>query len=70
VGSTNRLDKRVAEHNAGKVLSTKAHIPLVLVFNKSFDSEKEARHYEHLLKDKRLEKEALIKQIENDCGIV
>jgi putative endonuclease len=70
VGSTNRLEIRVAEHNAGKVLSTKAHAPLTLVYSKEFASEIEARRYEHLLKDKRTEKERLIKQIEDNCGIV
>jgi predicted GIY-YIG superfamily endonuclease len=36
VGSTNRLEKRIAEHNAKKVISTKYHAPLKLVFKKEF----------------------------------
>lgn len=70
VGSTNRLQVRVAEHNAAKVLSTKAHIPLTLVYSQDFGSEREARSYERLLKAKRTEKEKLIGYIEEHCQIV
>jgi len=66
VGSTNRLDKRVAEHNKGKVSSTTAYKPLELVYVQSFTSEKSAREYEQKLKAKRVEKEALISQIEKE----
>ena len=65
VGSTNRLQERVEEHNKGKVKSTKYYLPLSLIFEKEFGSEKEARGYERMLKDKRIEKERIIKVIEN-----
>ena len=65
VGSTNRLDTRIKEHNSGKVKSTKPLVPLKLVFTKEFISENEVRNYERLLKDKRILKESLIKEIEN-----
>jgi putative endonuclease len=65
VGSTNRLDQRIKEHNAGKVLSTKFYKPLQLIFKKEFDLESEARSYERLLKDKRIEKEKIIRLFES-----
>ncbi|MBI4837181.1 MAG: GIY-YIG nuclease family protein [Candidatus Portnoybacteria bacterium] len=65
VGSTNRLSERISEHNKGLVKSTKHYLPLKLVFTKEFSLEKEARSYERMLKDKRIEKEKIIKVIEN-----
>lgn len=65
VGSTNRLEQRVIEHNSGKVNSTKKHIPLNLVHSIIFTNEKEAREYERKVKDMRIEKERIIKEIEN-----
>lgn len=65
IGSTNRLFDRIKEHNRGLVRSTKHFLPLTLVFTKNFISEGKARKYERLLKDKRIEKEKIIKLIEN-----
>jgi len=65
VGSTNRLEARLKEHNGGKVTSTKSYKPLEMIFKIEFATEKEARSYEKLLKDKRIEKERIIKQIES-----
>ena len=65
VGSTNRLKIRLDEHNNGKVKSTRGYLPFDVVFQKEFTLEKEARNYERLLKDKRIEKEKIIKLIEN-----
>ena len=59
VGSTNRLTARLAEHDSLSVLSTKAHAPLTLVYDKVFNDEKSARDYERLIKDKRTLKESL-----------
>ncbi|MDO8557339.1 MAG: GIY-YIG nuclease family protein [Candidatus Jorgensenbacteria bacterium] len=69
-GSTNRLDERLCEHNSGRVKSTKPYKPFELVFTRKFELEKEAREYEHKVKDCRIEKETIIRQIENHCGIV
>lgn len=63
VGSTNRLEVRLKEHNSGKVRSTKYFIPLEIVYTKGFNSEVEARLYEHKIKDCRLEKEKIIKSL-------
>jgi putative endonuclease len=64
VGSTNRLDQRTKEHNLGKVSSTKAYKPFKLIFKKEFNLESEARNYERFIKDKRVEKEKIIKLFE------
>lgn len=63
VGSTNDIDRRLTEHNSGKVLSTKSKRPLILVYKKQFKTEHEAREYERLLKSKRIEKERIIKSL-------
>ena len=73
VGSTNNLKRRIKEHNTRKVISTKYHIPLSLVFYRKFYSESNARCYERKIKGDRREKEKIIKEIEiknNHCGIV
>ena len=64
VGSTNNSEKRLKEHNAGHVTSTKNYVPLKLVFKKVFDSEKEARTYEKKIKKKRIEKEKIIREVD------
>ena len=63
LGSTNDLERRLGEHNRGKVTSTRRFIPLSLVFKKEFRAEKEAREYERLVKDKRIEKERIIRSL-------
>ncbi len=69
VGSTNDLLRRIKEHNVGKVHSTKSKLPVKLVYQAGFETEKEAREYERRLKNRRREKEDLIRRIEN-YGIV
>lgn len=49
-GSTIDIKNRVALHNAGKVKSTKPHIPWKLVWYGAFSIEKEARDFELYLK--------------------
>ena len=65
VGSTNRLEERVKEHNLGKVKSTKLYRPLKLVYSHELATEKEARNYERKIKDMRKEKERIIRIIES-----
>jgi putative endonuclease len=65
IGSTNRLEKRLTEHNNGKVLSTKSYRPYILIRVFKFELETEARAYEKFLKDKRIEKEKNIREYEN-----
>lgn len=49
-GSTNDLKRRLAEHNGGKVFSTKERVPFELIYYEAYKSEKDARHREHNLK--------------------
>ncbi|MHB1316472.1 MAG: GIY-YIG nuclease family protein [Minisyncoccota bacterium] len=65
VGSTNNLKRRITEHNISKVQSTKRYKPFDIVFQKVFNEEQQARLYERMLKDKRIEKEKLILSVEN-----
>lgn len=46
VGSTNNLKRRLAEHNSGKVHSTKYRKPLILIYREEFMAEAEARNRE------------------------
>lgn len=64
VGSTSSIERRVIEHNSGKTKSTKSYAPLELVYQKSFETEREARNYERMLKDKRKAKEEILRKIE------
>lgn len=50
IGSTNDLKKRFAEHNNGKVFSTKHRRPFNLIYYEAYSSEKDARMREHNLK--------------------
>lgn len=50
IGSTNDLRRRIKEHNAGLVESTKPRKPFKLVYYESYASEEDARHREHNLK--------------------
>lgn len=50
VGSTSDLRRRLSEHNAGKVLSTKSRIPFELRYYEAFFLESDARKRESPLK--------------------
>ncbi|MFZ1720352.1 MAG: GIY-YIG nuclease family protein [Candidatus Moraniibacteriota bacterium] len=49
-GSTNDLKRRFAEHNSGKVFSTKLRIPFDLVYYEAYKDESDARKREQALK--------------------
>lgn len=50
IGSTNDLKRRINEHNAGLVFSTKPRIPFELVYYEAYKSESDARKREKNLK--------------------
>lgn len=50
IGSTNDLERRVKEHNDGKVFSTKSRIPFELVYYEAYKIEADARNRELNLK--------------------
>ncbi len=49
-GSTNDLKRRFAEHNSGKVFSTKLRVPFDLVYYEAYKDESDARRREQALK--------------------
>ncbi len=49
-GSTENISKRIKDHNAGKVRSTKGRRPLVLHYYEEFVSTQEARKRENYFK--------------------
>jgi len=50
IGSTNDLRTRLALHNAGKVVSTRARCPFELIYYEAYKAEEDARHREQMLK--------------------
>lgn len=50
IGSTPDLKKRIAEHKAGKVKSTKFYIPLTLIYYEAYISKEDAVDREYKLK--------------------
>ena len=50
VGSTSNLMRRLKEHNAGDVQSTKPRRPLLLVYYEAYIAEDDARNREDQLK--------------------
>ena len=50
VGSTDNLARRMHEHDAGRVQSTKAYRPMVLVAYVAVSSERKARELERYFK--------------------
>ena len=59
IGLTQNLEKRLLQHNLGKVTSTKIYRPFNLIFAQIVNSRKEARDIEIFLKV-RFNKEALL----------
>ena len=50
IGYTTDLRKRLKEHNAGKSLATKPHMPYQLIFYEAFFNRKDAKNREIYLK--------------------
>ncbi len=50
IGSSYDVAVRLAEHNAGKTLSTKSKIPWKLIYTESYSSRQEARQRERQIK--------------------
>lgn len=50
IGFTHNLARRVAEHNSGKSPSTKARVPLLLIFYECYFSIKDAKRREQYFK--------------------
>lgn len=64
IGSTNDLRRRLSEHNAGKVVSTKARIPFELVYYEAYRSENDARIRESRLKSRGQARRQLLLRIQ------
>jgi putative endonuclease len=50
IGFTDNLDRRLAEHNSGKVKSTKNRVPLNLIYCERFETKGEAMSREKFFK--------------------
>jgi putative endonuclease len=50
IGMSTNITRRLNEHNAGSVKSTKAYRPFILVYKKNFENTSDARDSEKFLK--------------------
>ncbi|MBU0713469.1 GIY-YIG nuclease family protein [bacterium] len=50
IGHTKDIEKRLHEHNYGKVRSTKAHIPFEVIYTEEFKTKSEAQQRKYYLK--------------------
>ncbi|MBI5733830.1 MAG: GIY-YIG nuclease family protein [Candidatus Kerfeldbacteria bacterium] len=50
IGSTDNVERRLLEHNKGKVKSTKPHRPLKIIYTETYSSRTLARKKESFLK--------------------
>lgn len=66
VGSTNDLKRRLASHQSGQVLSTKAHLPAVLKSYIAVETEKHARELESYFKSRSGKAIALKRLVRKD----
>jgi putative endonuclease len=69
IGSTNNLKRRFAEHNLGKVFSTKYRIPFEIVYYEAYKSETDARERESNLKLRSRAYTQLKKRIERSTNL-
>jgi len=53
IGSTNNLERRIYEHNIGKMRSTKAYIPYTLVYKEAFSDRMDAVRKERYIKSQK-----------------
>ncbi len=49
-GSCENLEKRLLAHNSGKVKSTKARRPLIIIYSETYETRSEAFKQEHFFK--------------------
>jgi len=69
IGSTNNLKRRFAEHNNGKVFSTKSRLPFELIYYEAYKSENDARKRESNLKLRSKAFAQLKKRIQNSLNV-
>ena len=53
IGYSENLKQRIQEHNEGKVKSTKAHLPLKLIFYEAYPTKSDAKRREKYLKSNK-----------------
>ena len=67
-GSTDNLDRRITQHNDGRVQSTKAYRPLTLVYFEAYRTEGAARLREKRVKESGSISTPLIRRIKQSLG--
>ena len=69
VGSTNDLDRRMAEHLLGKSYYTKSRLPLTLIYTENYSSRSEAQSREYQIKSWKKRK-AIERLINKQKGLI
>lgn len=70
-GCTNNIERRVVDHNNGKVVSTRNRRPLILIYSEKFQDKAEAFNRERFLKSLwagRLKKKILKEYLNNNSS--
>ena len=62
-GSTDDMEKRLNEHNAGKTKPTKAYRPFIIVYTENFTDRTSARKREIFLKKNYKAREEIFKSL-------
>ena len=53
IGFTDNIERRLLEHNSGKVISTKNRRPLKLIYSEEYENKSEAMKREKEIKNKK-----------------
>jgi len=59
IGQTNNIDERLKRHSKGLVKSTKAYLPIKVVYTEEFDTRSEAMRREVYLKSLKSKKKII-----------
>lgn len=68
IGCTEDVKKRLAYHNAGRVVSTRSRVPFELIYSEQFEDKYEAYKTERFYKTATGKRQ--LKQSMQNCGIV
>jgi putative endonuclease len=64
IGQTGNLDNRLKTHNAGRVRSTRKHLPVEIAYTETFETQHEAKVRERHIKRSAWQKKKIYLQID------
>jgi len=63
IGITDKIEKRLKEHNSGKTKSIKSRIPFILIYTEAYLNKTEARKKEIILKTNYQQRKKLLNSL-------